>query len=207
MPLIKSIINKHRGIIQFESDDNRAPAYGDVGIQFNGIGNDAHETFCFKAMEKSDDFCKTARKPYDLPVCEILLVLKAHLPSFELSSDGFASEASNPQIDGSWPQAIENVKTYGIFYKLVVSSQGPGREKYCNITPIFDRFESCVMAGMAAAPAEKKQRKPRSKMKTPSKKSLLAAIRSLLSELDAEERDTKLIESVKELISYAKEQE
>jgi hypothetical protein len=204
LPTLKQIVDKYKNLIQFESDEANPALCDDLGVSFNGIGEKGHETFHFKAGKKSDDFCKTARKPYDLPVSEILLVLKAHLPSFELSSDGFASEASNPQIDGAWPQAIENVKTYGIFYKLLVSSQGPGREKFCNITPIFDRFESCVMAGMENTMSEKKERKPRSKMKTPSKKALLAAIRSLLSELDAEERDTKLIESVKELVSYAK---
>ena len=51
-----------------------------------------HETFVLK-REGSDDFCKTARKPYDLMVCACLLVLAHYCPKMHLGSDA---------MDGNW---------------------------------------------------------------------------------------------------------
>lgn len=48
--------------------------------------------------KESFDFCKTARKPYDLAVCLVLLSMKRHAPrSVRLGSDG--------DWDGEWTQA------------------------------------------------------------------------------------------------------
>ena len=70
------------------------------GIWLNGDGEDSHDTFGFPLTGKVSedatrlhgcfwDFCKTVRKPYDLAVCAILLVLKHHLGSqIRISSDG-----------------------------------------------------------------------------------------------------------------------
>lgn len=156
-------------IIQYECEEDREPQVDYRGIHLNGDAEDGHETFAFKLREVSREFCKTARKPYDLPVCEMLLVLKAYLPNFVLSSDGFSGYAEEPKIDGFWKQAIENVKEYGIHYTIKVESQGPGREKYVNITPVFDKFVNAVAAAMK-------------KTKKAGKKELLAAL------LEIEER-------------------
>jgi len=69
-------------------------------IRFNGWKDDGHETFLVTrempeipdwSSDKSAsfDFCKTARKPYDLAVCLVLLSMKRHAPeSVQISSDG-----------------------------------------------------------------------------------------------------------------------
>ena len=50
------------------------------------------------------DFCKTARKPYDLAVCLVLLAMKRHAPkSVKVSSDG--------DWDGEWKEAREVYKS------------------------------------------------------------------------------------------------
>ena len=173
LPILKQIAEKHKKIIQFESDDKGYPQVNAAGIHLNGIDDAGHETFFFEPKECDFSFCKTARKPYDLPVCEMLLVLKAYIPHFELSSDGFNGYAEKPEIDGNWGAAIEAVKQYGIFYKIEITSQGPGREKYVHITPVFDRFESAVAAGM--------NQKIIKKMKKPSKKELLRSLKELIT--------------------------
>jgi len=74
--------------IQFVSE------VSDTTIQFNGIGNEGHETFGFTKEKPGYDneffeFCKTARKPYDLAVGLVLLITKNHAPnSIKISSDG-----------------------------------------------------------------------------------------------------------------------
>jgi hypothetical protein len=182
LPILQQIAKKHKKIIQLECDEKKPARVNIDGIHLNGIDDYGHETFFFAPKECDFSFCKTAQKPYDLPVCEMLLVLKAYIPHFELSSDGFSGYAEKPEIDGNWGGAIEAVKQYGIFYKIVVESQGPGREKYVNIYPVFDRFESAVAAGMKKEPAEKKSVK---KMKKPSKKELLVALKNLVETVKA----------------------
>lgn len=72
-------------------------------ILFNGIGEDSHETFLFERKpdlsytseegEKVFNFCKTARKPYDIVVCITMLIIKKHFPDIiTISSDGGESE-------------------------------------------------------------------------------------------------------------------
>tara|TARA_R110000744_G_scaffold322162_1_gene428187 strand:- start:35 stop:487 length:453 start_codon:yes stop_codon:yes gene_type:complete len=68
-------------------------------IRFNGIGEESHETFTINRknpMEKSYDgeikyfdFCKTARKEYDIAVCCALIIAKKHFADIiGISSDG-----------------------------------------------------------------------------------------------------------------------
>lgn len=67
------------------------------GILVNGKGDDAHEDFVLREhfkqnFENTDgfDFCKTARKPYDVVVTACLIVLKHRLGDYiDVSSDGF----------------------------------------------------------------------------------------------------------------------
>lgn len=73
-------------------------------IDFNGIDDDAHETFFINLpMTKDNKFiqrhhknknlifgcCKTAYKPYDIVVCSVLLLLKLQWKNkIRISSDG-----------------------------------------------------------------------------------------------------------------------
>ena len=71
---------------------------GDVGIlpeflkdriSFNGVGEDAHETFVLTPKETGFTFCKTARKPYDTLVVAILCLADLTFPGLlSISSDG-----------------------------------------------------------------------------------------------------------------------
>jgi hypothetical protein len=70
-------------------DGTGEPEFNRDTIRFNGKGPELdHETFCLK-RKGSGDFCKTARKPYDLMVCACLLVYQYHSPNtISLGSDG-----------------------------------------------------------------------------------------------------------------------
>lgn len=68
-------------------------SYG--GLLINGKGDDAHEPFSMREYFKQNledsggDFCKTARKPYDIVVTACLIVLANALPkNFRVDSDG-----------------------------------------------------------------------------------------------------------------------
>jgi len=130
LPIIKDILNRHKDIIQKEYDEEGDPICDDKLIRFNGIGDEGHETFCFTNEAEDFAFCKTAQKPYDVVVCECLLVLK-HFTGVSVSSDGMSGylrderkgfsvgdEAQHP--DGAWGEAIFNVgEHYGINYAAI----------------------------------------------------------------------------------------
>lgn len=71
------------------------------GILVNGKGDDAHEDFSLREHFKKNfdiqfyhnpgfNFCKTARKPYDVVVTACLIVLKHRLGDYiDVSSDGY----------------------------------------------------------------------------------------------------------------------
>lgn len=79
-----------RGIIAREFDEEDEPyMLTETVIQFNGRGGDGHETFRVDLEEGGVQFCKTARKPYDQAVCEILLLIRQEFgDSIKISSDG-----------------------------------------------------------------------------------------------------------------------
>ena len=99
----------------------------DEEIRFNGReeGDRGHEIFSLqrkvdKRLEdyatRLDrkyifDFCKTARKPYDIVVCCLLVILKHRLGNMiEISSDGkdwTNDEGKYYEIDGAWSDAIK----------------------------------------------------------------------------------------------------
>jgi len=90
------------------------PELAEGWIRFNGVGDDGHEGFLLAASLDLEvaarwkpatssagidagnvhggfwwSFCKTARKPYDLVVCAVLLRAHHHMPScFAIGSDG-----------------------------------------------------------------------------------------------------------------------
>jgi hypothetical protein len=80
--------------LQFEHDVQEPPKVSDTLIRFNGVGGDGHETLFIekeRAIDSNDpfNFCKTARKPYDLAVGLVLLVMAKHASDeIKISSDG-----------------------------------------------------------------------------------------------------------------------
>ncbi len=75
----------------------KIPQVDNDTIRFNGWKEKGHETFMVERevpggnVESGEhfDFCKTARKPYDLAVCLVLLSMKRHAPdSVRIASDG-----------------------------------------------------------------------------------------------------------------------
>jgi len=109
---IETLLAHYAPLIQIEFDDPQNPIATDELIHFNGKGENGHETFFF-TPEPSFQFCKTARKPYDIVVCEVLLILKHFIPEMKLSSDGFdhslMPEYQTGEHEGTWPEAIANV--------------------------------------------------------------------------------------------------
>ena len=118
---IKKVLDKYKDLIQREWDDKKTPLINKNLIRFNGIGDNGYETFWFEYPPKKEEsnkegfefnFCKTARKPYDIVVCECLLILKEYLnEDMKLSSDGMISVGSE---DENWGKAIEEVEKIGV---------------------------------------------------------------------------------------------
>jgi hypothetical protein len=101
----------HEGVIHLGDGGGEGnPIFSKEEICFNGKGAGSHETFIIQQNGNSDfEFCKTARKPYDLMVCLSLLRLKHHFPESKISSDGGAAD---------WKPAKE-------FYKKVFGEAAP----------------------------------------------------------------------------------
>lgn len=67
-------------------------------VRFNGCGSDGHETFYLKKTDRGFNFCKTARKDYDLAVCMVILAMhETDLEAYSLGTDGDESD---------WEEAI-----------------------------------------------------------------------------------------------------
>lgn len=66
------------------------PQLDDNVIAFNGLAPDDYETFLLERKpEQSFAFCKTARNPYDVMVCLVLLIAYDYAPQYiEVTSDG-----------------------------------------------------------------------------------------------------------------------
>ena len=81
-------------LIQREYDDIQKPVANSRIVRFNGIGDDGHETFYLSPNTTKEidvfNFCKTARKPYDVVVtaCLIALMLETTSEYWNISSDG-----------------------------------------------------------------------------------------------------------------------
>ncbi len=92
LPIIEKIVAQgaRQGIPLAGWDGEGEPVITAEEIRFNGVGDDAHETFAIVAGETGFAFCKTARKPYDAIVVAILIALsEVEGPStFSWSSDG-----------------------------------------------------------------------------------------------------------------------
>ena len=70
---------------------------GDM-LQFNGKGDNAHEALIISNRKEdlelgSFNFCKTARKPYDIVVTAVLIAFKAYfLAAVTINSDGYIED-------------------------------------------------------------------------------------------------------------------
>jgi hypothetical protein len=88
--------------IKREYNSISPPLINNQEVVFNGVGDLGHETFRLNREQQPTpkwqttinplgtfDFCKTARKPYDLLVCSTLLIAKHYAGDvYTLSSDG-----------------------------------------------------------------------------------------------------------------------
>lgn len=76
----------------WDGHDAGARIIKDYRVEFDGIGDEAHETFCFQAFElagRNFNFCKTAQKPYDIVVTACLSVAADVIgDGIKVSSDG-----------------------------------------------------------------------------------------------------------------------
>ena len=88
------------------------PIINESMIWFNGDKSNgmSHETFCINIFDQKEpngfNFCKTARKPYDIMVCFSLLAFKYtfnDLDVFHFSSDG---------TNADWARAYAIFKAY-----------------------------------------------------------------------------------------------
>jgi hypothetical protein len=146
LPLIQDVLKRHKDMLRFEYNVEDVALADENQIHFNGRDEDGHETFHFLNASGGFAFCKTARKPYDLAVCEVLLILAAHCPNFEPSSDGFYGHLGEDRVDGMWQDAMNNVKSkYGLAFNVAVTEK---RDPYYDWRPVFDGFVSAVGAGM-----------------------------------------------------------
>lgn len=73
-------------------DPGTSPEIGATMIQFNGLGDDSHETFTITRKRAAGDFTKTAQKPYDLAVAACLCYFATIAESHHVTSDGRGTE-------------------------------------------------------------------------------------------------------------------
>jgi hypothetical protein len=88
---LKRVLDKayNQGLIQKEWNEKGKYELTEKHIRFNGIEDDGHETFYFMANNEGWAFCKTARKPYDKVVMQVLLILKDYFKdNLTVGSDG-----------------------------------------------------------------------------------------------------------------------
>jgi len=110
---IKKVVKASDVEIAFELDQiDIEPIFSEELIRFNGIEDDGHETFAVKRVSTKSDwnFCKTARKPYDILVCSCLLLLKHHKCLKGVTSDGSAKVEYDIPVDPVWELAVSLVK-------------------------------------------------------------------------------------------------
>lgn len=75
-------------IVNYQGEKGTKPKINELEINFNGIEDDSHENCRIEKPGTGFDFCKTAHKPYDKVVVEVLKLAKKINPDFVPSSDG-----------------------------------------------------------------------------------------------------------------------
>lgn len=86
--IVRNILDITHVPLQYEYDTPKPPVVDGMGIRFNGVGDDGHETFFFDREDSGFNFCKTAMKPYDEVVVAVLIALARNYPGFSWTSDG-----------------------------------------------------------------------------------------------------------------------
>jgi len=71
-----------------EDKESSPPRANNTEINFNGFKDLSHETFRITPTIYGFDFCKTARKPYDVAVTALLIYIHAHKPNIKINSSG-----------------------------------------------------------------------------------------------------------------------
>jgi len=82
-------------LLAYEYDEvDRDPVCDSDLVRFNGHGfENGHETFYLKKTDRKFNFCKTARKEYDLAVCMVILAMyETDLEAYLLHTDGNESD-------------------------------------------------------------------------------------------------------------------
>ena len=99
--IIQATIDSGIPLARSYEEQDQPPSVGLSVISFNGIACNGHEDFFLpRVMEVGwqgekyrFNFCKTARKPYDVAVGAIMLSMHHHAPgAWDLASDGGAEE-------------------------------------------------------------------------------------------------------------------
>jgi hypothetical protein len=148
---VEHLASEHALRVQFDDDSTLPAEFAADRIQFNGPGNDGHETFMVQRVYKPSypekrptagglwfDFCKTARKPYDAAVCVCLIVLRHHFgEKFIVSTDGDDEEEG-------WPvarQVCQQVLGFGIDFSLLTTAFERLPRRGLPYTPARDEHE------------------------------------------------------------------
>lgn len=82
------------------------------GLMINGKGENGHEDFSLREhfSQNESDFCKTARKSYDVVVTACLIILKHYLKdNITIGSDGGASDWSPGYCLARFGAKIDNI--------------------------------------------------------------------------------------------------
>jgi len=86
----------HVTIRGWNGESSTAPEFNNAEISLNGYGEDSHESFIISQGDTGFQFCKTARKPYDLVVTAALCLFAARFgDAVEVSSDGTPGDWQN----------------------------------------------------------------------------------------------------------------
>ena len=93
--------------VQREHNNDSRPLIGKDSIIFNGVGENGHETFLMDKKASEFEFCKTARKPYDLAACGVLMLASVHATSGQISSDGVNGAWKHEPTGNSYPDNVD----------------------------------------------------------------------------------------------------
>ena len=131
---IEAILAEYEDLLQLDSNEKLPPICEPGLICFNGKGENSHEAL-YITPDINQASCKTNRKPYDLPVCEVLLVLKHHYKAgFDLSSDGLwvgKDDLVSKTLAGNWNEALQKIEQrFGYRYDLLPKISVSGAHTY-----------------------------------------------------------------------------
>lgn len=89
-PVLQVALEEFKGVKRqaYAQPSNRMDNDDKPEICFNGAGKDAYESFYVRRGQDEFGFTKTAYRKYDTLVCSMLIILKKHVPTLKVSSDG-----------------------------------------------------------------------------------------------------------------------